>query len=74
MKTRTFDLLGKLASFAKAFAGTLTTHRLPRHVAEEERLLRGEPVDRDATTLLRHAANWSTAQPASFARGDRRDL
>ena len=54
MKTRTFDLLEKLVSFVKIFVGTLTARRLPRHVAEEERLLLNEPVDRDATTLVRY--------------------
>ena len=54
MKTRTFDLLEKLVSFVKIFVGTLSACRLPRHVAEEEGLLRGDPVDRDATTLVRY--------------------
>jgi len=54
MKTRTFDLIGTFRTFVANRVGpSATRSKLPRHVAEERRIARGEPVNRNATTLLR---------------------
>jgi hypothetical protein len=54
MKVRAFNLIDHLREFVTKPRGLrLTQGKLPRHVAEERRIARGEPVDRNATTLLR---------------------
>jgi hypothetical protein len=54
MKYRPVALARIVATFVTNLLGWLTARRrLPRHVAEEDRIARGEPVKRDATTLLR---------------------
>jgi hypothetical protein len=54
MKAVALDLLDTIITFVTNRFGRLAARGRPhRHVAEENRIRSGDPVDRDATTLLR---------------------